>query len=646
MILKKTILVLAAICTAAALLPVSAAEPVPDQAKLIEVLKSSAGRKEKADACRELARVGGAEAVPALAALLPDPELSHMARYGLETIPGSAVDKAFRDALTKLDGQLLTGVIGSVGVRRDTAAVPQLVKFLGHADAEVSSAAARSLGKIGNQDAARALRAALPSTETARQPALCEALFRCAERLSAVGDRQEAIDIYDQLAGVSTLPQVRAGGWRGAVLSRGADGLPLLAKALESKDPAIFGAALRVAQEMPEPAVTKVLLAALRPLNADGKIQVLQTLGERRDKAALQALYAEASTGDQAVRIAALRAVSQISDSSSAPALARWMSDPDAAIASQAREAFSALPGKEADGLVLAMLNGPEASRRIMGLDLAERRRMATALPQILRLTSDADANVRTAAIRKLGVFSKPGDPAALLEILGRAQPGDLEATEQALGTLGSRTPDRDAYAQTLSGKMAGASPAQRCVLVRAIGGMGTPIAFGLVKNAVADPEPEVRAAAIRSFVAWDKPEAAPELLELARKIDAPADKTLCLRSYIALTGNGDIPVPQKLAMCKEAGTLVAKPDEKKLLLGALGNIPSPEAVVMIQPYLADAAVRDEAATAAVNACDKILQQKISAEAAAQITPALEQVSAGQNSALAEKAKKLLEKTK
>ena len=86
--------------------------------KLVAVLKSNASEKEKADACRELARIGTKDAVAPLAALLPDEKLSHMARYGLETIPSPAVDEALRDAAGKLRGRQLVGVIGSLGVRR------------------------------------------------------------------------------------------------------------------------------------------------------------------------------------------------------------------------------------------------------------------------------------------------------------------------------------------------------------------------------------------------------------------------------------------------------------------------------------------------------------------------------------------------
>ena len=60
--------------------------------KLIQVLQADASRKEKADACRELAVVGNSKAVLVLVGLLANEELSHMARYALETIPGDTVN--------------------------------------------------------------------------------------------------------------------------------------------------------------------------------------------------------------------------------------------------------------------------------------------------------------------------------------------------------------------------------------------------------------------------------------------------------------------------------------------------------------------------------------------------------------------------
>ena len=190
------------------------ASPKDQEAKLIAVLKSDGSRKAKADACRELGRVGTRDAVAPLAELLCNEELSHMARYGLEPIPDPSVDVALREALGKVKGRLLAGVIGSIGVRRDPRAVPDLAKLLGDPDADVAGAAARSLGRIGTLEAATALEKALPTAPEAGRIAVCEGLFRCADALRAQGQRQEARTIYEQLRNASVPEYVKKGATR------------------------------------------------------------------------------------------------------------------------------------------------------------------------------------------------------------------------------------------------------------------------------------------------------------------------------------------------------------------------------------------------------------------------------------------------
>jgi HEAT repeat protein len=174
-------------------------------AELIAVLKSEAGHKEKADACRELSIIGGADAVPALAALLADEKLSHMARYGLEPIPDGSVDDALREALGKVKGKTLVGIIGSLGVRRDARSVESLARLLGDGDANVAQTAARSLAKIASAGAAGALKEKLGGAPANLRTAFADAALTCAERLMAAGQKDLAMSLYEAV-GKSDVP--------------------------------------------------------------------------------------------------------------------------------------------------------------------------------------------------------------------------------------------------------------------------------------------------------------------------------------------------------------------------------------------------------------------------------------------------------
>lgn len=171
-----------------------------EPARLIQILGNpEATVFAKAKACQRLAVIGTKEAVPALAALLAHPQLGHYARFGLEPVPDPSVDAALRDALGKLKGRPLVGVINSIGVRKDAQSLDPLAKLLDEGDAEVAQAAAAALGRISGPQAAKKLRKALGRAQAPLRPALAHAALICAEGLLAQGQRKPALALYSAL---------------------------------------------------------------------------------------------------------------------------------------------------------------------------------------------------------------------------------------------------------------------------------------------------------------------------------------------------------------------------------------------------------------------------------------------------------------
>jgi HEAT repeat protein len=142
--------------------------------------------------------------------------------------------------------------------------------------------------------------------------------------------------------------QVRGGALRGAILARGSvgkirrragetirrwilrrnDGVSLLMEHLRSDDYIMFSAAVQTAQELPGVEVTQALIAELNQLPPDNQILVIQTLGKRADPQALGSLFALAmNSKTKSVRIAAIRALPDIGDPSSAGVLERLLAD-------------------------------------------------------------------------------------------------------------------------------------------------------------------------------------------------------------------------------------------------------------------------------------------------------------------------------
>ena len=357
-------------------------------------------------ACKQLAICGTKDAVPALAALLSDPRLASSARIALEAIPGPAPDAALRKAMGRLQGKLLVGTINSIAVRRDPKAVDGLVKKLHDADAEVASAAAVALGRIGGAKAAKALDQCLPpapsisswgfpsaggaktlnlrNAPTAVLSAIAEGCILCAERFMAQGNFADAVNLYDAVRGADVPRQKRLEALRGAILARQSAGLPLLLEELRSPDKGRFAIGLRTARELPGAEVTEALVAELKRCSPDRQALLLLAVADRGDAAAGSAVLEAAQSGPTKVRIVAIGVLERRGNLSSVPVLLAIAASGEADVAPAALNALTRLPGNGVDSDLLARLPQATGKTRQVLIELATQRRIEPALPSIV----------------------------------------------------------------------------------------------------------------------------------------------------------------------------------------------------------------------------------------------------------------------
>jgi len=419
---------------------------VAQEAQAIAVLKSDAPFAEKSEACRTLVREGGPEAVAALAPLLTDAELSHMARLALQAMPCRQAVDALRNALDTTSGDLKAGVINSLADRKDAQATPKLIALLGDSDEAVAQAAARALGVIAPAGAAEALINALsqPDVSAGNLLAFCDGLMGLAERRAAAAQESEAAAIYDRVLAVADAPgQVRTGALRGAVLARGPEACtPVLLEGLRSEDKALFLGAVRASRELGGgEAVTETLATVLPDLSAERKVRLMQVLGQRGGSAAGPALLAEAKDGTAEVRVAALKALTR---SAYAPALA-LMEDlacnGEGELAQAAQDSLSYFPGEEGDAVLRAMLESGDPKVRLVAVELVGKGGLPEPEGLLMAVAKGGETEeVRVAALEALSTHAGMAEMPGLLDLLlAEGSAGEMKAVEAALRALCTR---------------------------------------------------------------------------------------------------------------------------------------------------------------------------------------------------------------
>ena len=583
--------------------------PAEDKvAKLIGVLQSSEAPANKAIACKQLAIYGTKDAVPALAALLPDEQLASWARIALEAIPDPAAEEALRQAMGKLQGRLLIGVINSLGVRRDAKATDALVGRLKDADAEVASAAAAALGRLGGASIAKILEQSLAGAPAAVRSAVAEGCILCAERFLAEGNADEAVKLYDTVR-KGDVPKTRiCEATRGAILARQSAGVPLLVEQLRSADKDLFAIGLRTARELPGREATAALVAELGQATPDRQALLILALADRGDAAGLPAVLQAAKSGPEKARIAAIRVLPRLGDASCVPALLDAAKAGEAELSQTALAVLADLPGKEVDDDVAARLGKAQGKDRQVLIQLAGQRHIEAATPELLKAAEDADGQVRAAALVALGSTIAIGDlPVLIARVANPRQPEETKAAEEALSAACTRMPDREACAERLVAAMAQCpAPAKRRFLgvLSAVGGAK---ALQTVGAAAKDADPETQDAASRLLGEWMNADAGPVLLDLVKTAADKKYKIRALRGYIRLVRQFSMPEPQRAEMCRTALEIADRDAEKKLVLEVLERYPSIDMLKLaVEPSSKAPSLKDDATAISLLIAEKI----------------------------------------
>ena len=586
-----------------------AADSAADKQKekeLIAVIRSDAPPQDKAVPCKLLAIYGSAEAVPALAALLPDKDLCSWARIALEAIPGPAADDALRQAMAKLQGRNLIGVINSIGVRRDAEAVDALAKKLGEADPAVASAAAAALGRIGGKQAIRTLVPALATAPPSVRTVVAEGCILCAERLLAEGESADAIRLYYAVRTADVPKQRVLEATRGEILAQGPGGASMLIKQLRSTDEDFFAIGLRTARELPGAAATDALVAELAKAPPARRAPLLVAISDRGDAKALPVVLKAAESGPADVRIVAIGVLERLGDASCVPLLLDAAVADDANVAQAAKRALARLPGRDVEtDLVALMSKGPAAKRRVL-IEVTGQRQLRAAIPKIVACVQDPDVDIRATAVGVLGAVGGGEQIPDLVAVIQKTSDAkDRTALEKALMAIGAR-----AGAGCIGQLMPLAKhrdPALRVAGLHALASAGGPDALAAVVSALDDRDEAVRDEAVRTLSAWPSrwPEdvaATKPLLALAESSKSLSHKVLALRGYLQFVQSTKTAKPaERLAMAQKALSLATRREEKRLVISAVSAVSAPGALDMLVSLAADPAITEEACTSIVN---------------------------------------------
>ncbi len=592
--------------------------------KLLEVLRSGAAVGDKANACRELKLSGTEKSIPVLASLLTDAELSHPARFALESMPYPAAGAALREALGKATGLARSGIIDSLGQRRDLLAARLIAPDLTADDLTLVAAAATALGKIGTSEAGSLLTTARSKAPRAALVKIDDGLLLCAERLRIAGETGAAPKIYALLLQRSKARSVRAGALRGLAEMAGPEAARLVTEWLASDDALVRSAAAAELHSLSDTDLGTIAgnMAKLPPTS---QIAVLAAIRIRGRSVLSPAVLAAAKSPHESVRLAAAQALGTVGDVTALPVLVE-LAAVEGQVGQTARQSLEAICGPKIDEQILSALRAEKnPARRAAWIGVLQARRPARVVPLLLDEAAGKDGLVASRALAALAKLASPRDIPALVAIVVKTEKGPLrEEAERAVRQVCLQIADKTKQAQPVLSIFQSATPADRIALLPLLGRIGGEEIRPIVQAAMESKDPATCEAGVRAISNWPDATAADQLLHLAQTANLATHRQWALRAFVRVVSlPGGASNAEKLARLKQAMQLSRSKEEQLWVIQRAAAVRAVETLRFVAPYMDQPDLAEQACRAVVElAHHKELRNPNLAE----FQPALEKV--------------------
>jgi HEAT repeat protein len=586
--------------------------------RLLEVLRGTAPRGAKSYACRQLSVVGTPRSVPVLRDLLDDPELSHMARYALEVIPGVEAGEALREALATLPNELKAGVVQSLGQRGDQQAVGALTALLAQPDGAWAEQVVIALGRIGTRECAAALAAYRPTVPPELEPLLTHAQLRVARQMLDQGDREGASAIYRAFES-SPHEHLRAAALQGLLRAEPDRSIARLIAALGAAHPHDRLLAAQIIRERTDDQWIVALTDTFTDLPLPGQVDLLEALHDHPHASVRTVALASLASPDAGLRAAAIRALGSSGEASDVPLLVQLAGTAGDAEREVLAQSLHALRGAAVDTRLIELLDDATPAEQMVVIRALVARQSPGTGPRLLAMARSDDAEVRTESFEALQVVGDGSLAADLVELLANTPAGrERESAERALARCCLAIADPRRRAEPLLSGLFNADASRRAALLPALGRLGGEAALAEIQRALADPVEDVRDAAVRALSNWPDASVADQLRDLARHGDKPAHRIWALRGFVRVIAREGRAEPEKTwEGLREAMELATRVEDQRLVLSRMTATRVPQALELAVACLDDESLREEAIETALSLADAMKESHPAAARAA-----------------------------
>ena len=526
--------------------------------------------------CQQLFRVGTAAEVPLVAPLLLDAKVCDASRLFLERVDSPAAAEALRNALGKIEGRTRIGIVNSLSLKQDPAAVELIVKMTRDADPEMVRAAWRALGNFGSQEVGEFFVAQLKKLDKANNMVEAAAI-RCSILLAKNGNADLAAQIDALLDDPQRSAATRQAGIKAAYDRADDQGKKnLVAQWVQSDDKLVAKILL--------PKISGLDDAALEAYAADSKTSdfvrnaLVYELSVRNGEKMLPIMLKNAQSDNPAVAKMALEFLAQSGDARAIDVLILALGkDQFKDIASQA---LARKPASEIGELLLKAFDAQEATRPAI-VNILAKIKYYNAIDPLTKYARDDNPDVYEVAVEGLRGLCDPDqtDLSRLFKLYLDVPAGkQRDLVERAVAFVAEKNADKAKRAEILlteaDKNAAKADPKFQALVLPLLGRLGGEDVFARVDAAINSENADLAAAGVRALCNWPTADHAARLWSIVAETKNAGFQNQALRAYIrVVTLPNDRPEAETLAMLKKAFAAAGNDANRNLALSRAATV-------------------------------------------------------------------------
>ncbi len=505
--------------------------------------------------CRMLVMIGTPASIPALEKFSTDPKAGFLAVYALMVYPPEA-DAALLRLLEKSSGQIRTEVIGALGRRGTTGAVPALAKIN-------EPAAWTALAAIGSAEAV----AALQQAQATDNPVLAWARLNGAMRLiqKDPSARVLATAVFKNLL----QSPARIGAIESLIRLDDPEAFAAVQAGLKNGDLAVAPLAARFAN----PKNLEALSESLPGWKPEVQKAVVLALGANRNPAVIPLLQKALTLSPDEVRLVAIEALGRSGDVSAVALLLPFLANEKNAPA--AARSLQQIPGDEASAKLREAFASSSGAVQIQLFGVLAARQDRSVLPAVFAATSSPDDKTRAAAFQALSLLATPAELPRFLALLPEIKtPADRSAWGKTLLVMVQNSTDADSAAGLLDTALTQAPAESKPALIMALASLQSDKATGTLLKALQVDDLEQRKVIIRTLSGVRTVPSGELLLKAAKQAKDPGERMLALRGYLdVLRTRTDLSPDAAFQAYEDALALAVEQSEKDAIYAGIKGI-------------------------------------------------------------------------